>query len=334
MNHPSLLDVRHLSVAFEDDEGRMLRAVDDISFSVARGECLGIVGESGCGKSVAAMSLVRLLPRPAGHIPAGQVLFEGEDVLKMQPAQLHELRGGRIGVIFQEPMNALNPVHTVGDQIAESLMLHRGLTADAAWVEAVNLLRHVHIPNPDLRAMEYPGSLSGGMRQRVVIAMALACRPQLIIADEPTTALDVTVQQQILNLLRDLRRDLSASSILITHDLGVVAQNCDRVLVMYAGRIVESAEVSELFANPCHAYTRALLASMPRRNYERKSLLPTIPGMVAPIQNYVEGCRFCQRLGVPTSKLTQRPPLTEICPGHWVEDCPRCRAAVHPLHNS
>ncbi len=326
MNHPPLLDVRNLTVAFESDDGRLLRAVDDISFTVQRGECLGIVGESGCGKSVAAMSLVRLLPRPAGKVLSGKVLFEGEDVMLMPPRQLHELRGGRIGVIFQEPMNALNPVHTVGDQIAETLMLHRGLTADSAWVEAVNLLRHVHIPNPDLRALEYPGSLSGGMRQRVVIAIALACRPQLIIADEPTTALDVTVQQQILHLLRELRQDLSASSVLITHDLGVVAQNCDRVLVMYAGRVVESATVTELFGNPRHAYTRALLASMPRRNYERKSLLPTIPGTVAPIQDYVEGCRFCQRLGVRPERLTKRPPMVEVSPDHWVENCPRCAA--------
>ncbi len=324
MNPPPLLEVRNLSVAFESDDGLLLRAVDDVSFSVRRGECVGIVGESGCGKSVTAMSLVRLLPKPAGHILSGEVLFEGEDVLSMSPHRLHELRGGRIGIIFQEPMQALNPVHTVGRQIAESLMLHRGLTADAAWVEAVNLLRLVHIPNPDIRAMDYPHSLSGGMRQRIVIAIALACRPQLIIADEPTTALDVTVQQQILNLLRELRQDLTASSLLITHDLGVIAQNCDRVLVMYAGRIVESAPVTELFVNPRHAYTKALLASMPRRNYERKSLLPTIPGNVASIRNYVSGCRFCQRLGVPAAKLVNRPPLVEIAPNHWVENCPRC----------
>lgn len=324
MNIQPLLEVRNLSVAFESDDGLLLRAVDDVSFSVMRGECVGIVGESGCGKSVTGMSIVRLLPKPSAHILSGEVLFDGEEVLNMPPHRLHELRGGRIGVIFQEPMQALNPVHTIGDQIAESLMLHRGLTADAAWVEAVNLLRLVHIPNPDLRAQDYPHALSGGMRQRVVIAIALACRPQLIIADEPTTALDVTVQQQILNLLRELRRELTASSILITHDLGVIAQNCDRVLVMYAGRIVEIAPVTELFVNPRHAYTKALLASMPRRNYERKSLLPTIPGNVASIREYVNGCRFCQRMGVPVTRLLDRPPLVEVAPGHWVESCPRC----------
>lgn len=326
MNDDVLLQVRHLTTAFESEDGLLLRAVDDISFEVRSGECLGIVGESGCGKSVAAMSLVRLLPQPAGRILSGEIIFDGADVMQMSKQRLHELRGGRVGIIFQEPMNALNPVHTIGDQISESLMLHRGMSAESAWVEAINLLSHVRIPNPEIRAMEYPGSLSGGMRQRVLIAIALACRPQLIIADEPTTALDVTVQQQILALLRELREDLVASSILITHDLGVVAQNCDRVLVMYAGRIVESAPVEELFANPCHAYTRSLLASMPRRNYARKSELPTIPGHVLPIREYVEGCRFCQRLGVPEEELLIRPELVEIAPNHWVENCPRCLA--------
>ena len=323
MSINNLLEVNHLSVAFETGRG-LSTAVDDISFVIPRGSCVGIVGESGCGKSVTAMSLVRLLPQPVGRIIGGEILFDGDDVVKMPHSRLHELRGGRVGVIFQEPMSALNPVHTIGDQIAESLMLHRDMTAEAAWVETINLLNRVKIPSAALCANQYPGALSGGMRQRVVIAMALACRPELIIADEPTTALDVTVQQQILALLRELREDLCASSLLITHDLGVIAQNCNHVLVMYAGRIVESASVEELFANPRHAYTKALLAAMPRREYTRKTYLPAIPGHVESIRNYVKGCRFCQRMGVPVEELTERPGMLEIAPGHRVESCPRC----------
>lgn len=323
MSASHLLEVKNLSVAFETERG-LSRAVDDISFTVPRGKCVGIVGESGCGKSVTAMSLVRLLPQPYGKIVSGQILYDGQDVVSMSKRKLQELRGGRVGFIFQEPMSALNPVHTIGDQIAETLMLHRDMTAEAAWVEAINLLNRVRIPSAEICANQYPGSLSGGMRQRVVIAMALACRPELIIADEPTTALDVTVQQQILALLRELREDLGASSLLITHDLGVIAQHCDRVLVMYAGRIVESAPVKELFANPQHAYTKALLAAMPRREYARKTLLPSIPGHVASIRDYVDGCRFCQRMGVPVAELKERFPIVEIAPGHRVEACPRC----------
>ncbi len=325
MNHEPLLSVRHLTTAFETEDGAIC-AVDDVSFSIPKGQSVGIVGESGCGKSVTAMSLVRLLPQPEGRILNGEIIFNGEDILKMSRRRLREIRGGRIGFIFQEPMNALNPVHTVGDQIAETLMIHRGMGAEAAWLEAINLLNHVRIPSAERRASEYPMSLSGGMRQRVLIAMALACRPDLIIADEPTTALDVTVQQQILELIRDLRMEMGAATLLITHDLGVIAQNCDRVIVMYAGRIVESAPVRELFANPCHAYTRALLASMPRLEYERKTHLPTIPGHVPAIRDYVQGCRFCQRMGVDAEKLTVRPPLKEVTPGHLVEACPRCMA--------
>lgn len=323
MSINNLLEVNNLSVAFETGRG-LSTAVDDISFVIPRGSCVGIVGESGCGKSVTAMSLVRLLPQPVGRIIGGEILFDGDDVVKMPHSRLHELRGGRVGVIFQEPMSALNPVHTIGDQIAESLMLHRDMTAESAWVETINLLNRVKIPSAALCANQYPGALSGGMRQRVVIAMALACRPELIIADEPTTALDVTVQQQILALLRELREDLDASSLLITHDLGVIAQNCNHVLVMYAGRIVESASVEELFANPRHAYTKALLAAMPRREYTRKTYLPAIPGHVESIRNYVKGCRFCQRMGVPAEELTERPGMLEIAPGHRVEACPRC----------
>ncbi len=326
MNHEPLLTVRHLTTAFETEDGSVC-AVDDVSFTIPKGQSVGIVGESGCGKSVTAMSLVRLLPQPEGRILNGEIIFNGEDILRMNSRRLREIRGGRIGFIFQEPMNALNPVHTIGDQIAETLMIHRGMSAASAWTEAINLLNHVRIPGAEQRADEYPMSLSGGMRQRVLIAMALACRPDLIIADEPTTALDVTVQQQILELISDLRMEMGASSLLITHDLGVIAQNCDRVIVMYAGRIVESAPVRELFAHPCHAYTRALLASMPRLEYERKTHLPTIPGLVPSIRDYVQGCRFCQRMGHPVEQLTDRPPMREIAPGHLVEACPRCMKA-------
>ncbi len=322
-SHQNLLEVHHLTTAFESEVG-LLRAVDDVSFNVPRGQCVGIVGESGCGKSVTAMSLVRLLPRPSGQVLSGKVLFNGEDILKMKPRRINEVRGGQIGVIFQEPMSALNPVHRIGDQIAEALMLHRGMSRDNAMLEAINMLHFVRIPDPENRVKEFPGSLSGGMRQRVVIAMALACRPELIIADEPTTALDVTVQQQILALIRELREQMGSSAVLITHDLGVIAQNCDRVVVMYAGRVVESAGVKELFANPRHAYTRALLSSMPRLEYPRKSHLPTIPGQVAPIRDFVRGCRFCQRLERTGHTLNNRPPLVEVAPDHMVEACPLC----------
>lgn len=323
MSDKNLMEVHHLTTAFESEAG-LLRAVDDVSFAVPRGQCVGIVGESGCGKSVTAMSLVRLLPRPSGRILDGRVLFNGEDILKMKSRRLNELRGGQVGFIFQEPMSALNPVQRVGDQIAETLMLHRGMSRDHAWLEAINMLHFVRLPDPETRAKEFPASLSGGMRQRVVIAMALACRPELIIADEPTTALDVTVQQQILALIRELREQMGSSAVLITHDLGVIAQNCDRVVVMYAGRVVESAGVKELFANPRHAYTRALLSSMPRLEYPRKSHLPTIPGQVAPIRDYVRGCRFCQRLERTGHTLNTRPPLVEVAPDHMVEACPLC----------
>lgn len=319
----NLLEVRNLTTAFQTENG-LVRAVDDVSFDVPRGQCVGIVGESGCGKSVTAMSLVRLLPQPAGKILRGRVMFDGEDVLKMSYSRLRDLRGGQVGVIFQEPLRALNPVHRIGEQIAETLMLHRGLTHEAALREAVEILNFVHMPDPEARINEYPMSLSGGMRQRVVIAIALACRPKLIIADEPTTALDVTVQQQILALIRELKEQMGSSAILITHDLGVIAQNCDRVVVMYGGRVVERAEVHELFANPCHAYTKALLASMPRPEYARKTHLPTIPGSVAAIHEFVPGCRFCQRMGREGDTLIDRPRLVEVSPEHFVEACPLC----------
>lgn len=322
-DNDNLLEVRHLETGFQTEAG-LLKAVDDVSFSVPHSSCVGIVGESGCGKSVTAMSIVRLLPQPMGKILGGEILFKGQDLTKASLEDMYRIRGGDIGVIFQEPMTALNPVHAIGRQIAESLMLHRNLGPREARDASIELLNRVRIPAPHKRVDEFPHQLSGGMRQRVVIAIALACSPSLIIADEPTTALDVTVQAQILDLLGTLQYEMGSSSILITHDLGVIAETCDHVVVMYAGRVVERATAKELFSNPAHAYTRGLLNSMPRLGTERKSKLMTIPGQVAPIQDFVPGCRFCQRMGIPIEELTDRPPFQEITPDHWVEACPRC----------
>ena len=322
-----LLQVRDLITAF-DTEGGLVRAVDHVSFDISRGKTLGIVGESGCGKSVTAMSLVRLLPQPAGKILQGEVLFKGRDLTKLKPAELRKVRGNEIGVIFQEPMTALNPVQRIGKQLSECFLLHKKMSKKQAWAASIEMLRLVKIPAPELRAGDYPHQLSGGMRQRVVIAMALACRPDLIIADEPTTALDVTVQAQILDLMKRLQAEMGMSLILITHDLGVIAETCDEVVVMYGGRVVERAPVRELFAKPLHAYTRGLLASIPRMETPRKTVLPVIPGMVASLRDFVPGCRFCQRMDRQGSTLRDRPPFLEVSPGHWVEACPICYAST------
>lgn len=318
-----LLEVKNLKTAFDTDRGQ-LTAVDGVSFTVPKGKTVGIVGESGCGKSVTSMSIVKLLPQPMGSITGGEVLFKGEDLVTASEERMRDLRGNEIGVIFQEPMTALNPVHRIGKQLGESLMLHKGLSKREALKEAVNLLEKVGIPAPEQRIMEYPHQLSGGMRQRVVIAIALACKPDLVIADEPTTALDVTVQAQILELLDDLQKETGMSTIMITHDLGVIAQVCDEVVVMYAGRVVEQGPVEEIFANPVHAYTRGLLDSIPKLEYERKSKLRTIEGQVAGISEFVNGCRFCQRMGFPVEELTEKPELIALTADHKVENCPRC----------
>ena len=322
-SNTSLLEVRDLISAFETEQG-ILRAVDEVSFSVPRGKTVGIVGESGCGKSVTAMSLIRLLPQPAGLILGGEVLFDGEDLTKAEDKRMHEVRGGEIGTIFQEPMTALNPAHRVGRQIAEGILLHKKVSKKEAWDQAVEALRMVRIPSPELRAGDYPHQLSGGMRQRVVIAMALACRPKLLIADEPTTALDVTVQAQILDLIQGLQDELGMSMLLITHDLGVVAETCDEVAVMYAGRVVERGTVQDIYDNPCHAYTQGLFNSIPRLDLESKTRLNTIPGSVGSLSEFVHGCRFCQRLDREGSTLKTRPPMRQIAPGHAVEACPKC----------
>lgn len=319
----NILEVDKLITSFETDRG-LLRAVDQVSFTVPAGKTVGIVGESGCGKSVTAMSIVRLLPQPAGKILGGHVYFKGRDLVRASDSEIRKIRGGGIGVIFQEPMAALNPVHRIGRQVAEVFHLHKKLSKKDAWDAATEMLELVRIPAPEKRMMDYPHHLSGGMRQRVVIAMAMACRPSLLIADEPTTALDVTVQAQILDLMGRLQSEMGMSTILITHDLGVIAETCDDVVVMYAGRVVERASAEELFSNPLHAYTQGLLHSIPTLETPSKSLLNTIPGTVAALADYSHGCRFCQRMGRATAVTRERPVFSEVSPGHWVETCPEC----------
>ena len=314
-NADPLLEVRDLAVAFDTDAG-LLRAVDGISFSIPRGRTLGLVGESGCGKSVTALSILRLLPQPSGRIVGGEIRFEGADLAAATPADLLRIRGGRIGMVFQEPMTALNPVHRIGRQLSEVFLLHRTRDKAEAARLAVEMLAKVGIPSPEIRALEYPHQLSGGMRQRVVIAMALACNPALLIADEPTTALDVTIQAQILDLLRSLQRELGMAILLITHDLGVVAEMCDEVVVMYAGRIAEQGPVEAIFARPAHPYTRGLLSAIPRLEAERKSRLATIPGLVPTLAEMPAGCRFANRCPLAAPVCATQPPLEIIAEAH------------------
>ena len=300
MKHEDLLlDVRNLRTSFFT-EGGEVRAVDDVSFSVCRGKTLGIVGESGCGKSVTSLSIMRLIPSPPGKVIGGQILYQGQDLLKLSEGEMRKIRGNEISMIFQEPMTSLNPVYTVGNQIIEAVMLHQKLGPRDARLKAIEMLQLVGIPAPEKRVDDYPHQLSGGMRQRVMIAMALSCNPQLLIADEPTTALDVTIQAQILDLLRDLQQKVGLGLILITHDLGVVAEMADDVAVMYAGRVVEQAPVVELFKNPKMPYTRALLNSIPTLSQDptgkvKKSRLEAIPGIVPNLLALPTGCRFQER---------------------------------------
>jgi peptide/nickel transport system ATP-binding protein len=315
----NLLEVRDLVTGFDTDAGRVV-AVDGISFSVRKGGTLGIVGESGCGKSVTALSIVRLLPHPTGKILGGEVRFQGENLVTAPPDRLMKIRGGRIGFIFQEPMTALNPVHRIGRQLGEVFLLHNpGMSKRDALRRSVEMLAKVGIPSPEIRAGEYPHQLSGGMRQRVVIAMALANHPDLVIADEPTTALDVTIQAQILELMRDLQREFGMSIMLITHDLGVIAGTCQDVIVMYAGKIVETGAVGQIFDRPSHPYTRGLLDSIPRLDNPRKSRLKTIEGMVPGLLELPSGCRFQNRCPYRTELCEkQQPALETVEPGHTV----------------
>ncbi len=328
-----LLEIRNLVTAFHTPAGRV-PAVDGVSLSIERGRTLGLVGESGCGKSVTAMSVLGLVAAP-GVIEQGEILLATDgrpvDLVTLPEKEMRKVRGGKVGMIFQEPMTSLNPVFTIGDQVAEAVLLHRKTSREAARARALEMLRLVRIADPERRLDEYPHQLSGGMRQRVMIAMALACEPALVIADEPTTALDVTIQAQILELLSDLRRRLGTAILLITHDLGVVAETCDHVAVMYAGKIVETAPASTLFTRPMHPYTIGLLAARP--DGAARGPLRTIPGMVPPPREFPAGCRFhprCRyaRLGPQAGGTApdcsgEPPELREVEPGHFV----RCHYA-------
>ena len=294
-----VLEVSGLNTVFHT-RGGLVRAVRDVSFSVNAGETLAIVGESGCGKTITALSLMRLVPTPPGEIVSGSVMVDGTDLLKLDEATMRDMRGGKIAMIFQEPMTALNPLLTIGRQIAEMVVMHDKVPRRVARERAVEMLHHVRIPEPERRAREYPHQMSGGMRQRAMIAMALACRPKILIADEPTTALDVTIQAQILDLIGDLRREFGTAVVLITHDLGVVAETANRVVVMYAGRKVEEAPVRELFANPMHPYMTGLLSSIPKVGSARglaglEERLTEIPGIVPPLSDLPPGCAFSPR---------------------------------------
>jgi peptide/nickel transport system ATP-binding protein len=307
-----VLDVKGLRTVFFTNSG-LFKAVDDVSFSVRRGETLAIVGESGCGKSVTALSVMRLVPDPPGRIVGGSIMLEGTDLLSLDESEMRAIRGNRISMIFQEPMTSLNPVTRIGDQITEAVRLHRQMSRKEATAKAVEMLRLVKIPEAERRAQEYPHQLSGGMRQRAMIAMALACRPALLIADEPTTALDVTIQAQILALILELQKELGMGLVLITHDLGVVAQTAQRVIVMYAGRKVEEADVETLFASPRHPYTRGLMASipsLPSLSTNADAPLVEIPGMVPSLTNLPKGCAFAPRCGLVMARCREEyPPL-------------------------
>jgi len=319
-NNKPLLEVKGLKTYFYTEDG-VVRAVDGVNFEVYPGEVLGIVGESGCGKSVTSLSIMRLISRP-GKIDAGEILLDGENLLNLSEEEMSKVRGNRISMIFQQPQTALNPVFKVGDQLAEVLNVHQDMGKDAGWKRAVALLKMVGVPDPERRVEAYPHELSGGMAQRVMIAMALACVPEVLIADEPTTALDVTIQAQILDLMRDMRSEMGTSVILITHDLGVVAEMAERVAVMYAGEIVEQTDVNSLFDEPLHPYTQGLIGSIPILG-EIKEKLDVIPGSVPNLVNLPPGCRFAPRCQARVKHALTicaevKPELEEVKPGHQV----------------
>ncbi len=313
----NLLEVRNLKTHFFTDEG-VARAVDGVSFHIRPHHTLGLVGESGCGKSVTSLSIMRLIPQPPGRIVEGEILFEGTDLARLSEKEMRAIRGNEISMIFQEPMSSLNPVYTVGDQIVEAIVLHQKVSREEARKRAIEMLKRVGIPSPETRVDEYPHQLSGGQRQRVMIAMALSCNPALLIADEPTTALDVTIQAQILELLKGLQQDFGMAILLITHDLGVIAETAHRVVVMYAGIVVEEADVVPLFEDPKHPYTRGLLDSIPKLT-RKTSRLATIPGTVPNPLEHVPGCPFANRCSfVMDVCRVQMPRLAEVAPGHAV----------------
>jgi len=315
-----LLDIRGLKTHFKTDDG-IVQAVDGVDIRIMRGETVGVVGESGCGKTVTALSVLKLIAMPPGRIVAGQILWQGRDLVPLDAAGMSEIRSKEIAIVFQEPMTSLNPVYTVGYQIAEVISLHEGLSRNGAKDRAIEMLKLVQIPNAERRINDYPHQFSGGMRQRVMIAMALACNPQLLIADEPTTALDVTIQAQILDLLQEMKSRLGMAMMLITHAMGVVAETAQRVVVMYAGLVVEEASVEELFENPRHPYTQGLLRSIPRvdKAAGRKARLDAIKGVVPSLLNPPPGCRFAPRCRFATDVCVQAvPALREVAPGHKV----------------
>ena len=316
-----ILDINDLCVEFETESGP-IRAVDHVGFQVQKGETLGIAGESGCGKTVTAMSVLRLLPIPTAKIVKGSVVFEGKDILKLPARSLHSIRGRKIAMIFQEPMTALNPVHSIGKQIKEVYKLHfPDISSETMYRNSIEMLSRVGIPDCEHIMKKYPHQLSGGMRQRVMIAMALACEPDILIADEPTTALDVTVQAQILDLINSLRAKTGMSVILITHDLGVIAENCDNVIVMYAGRVVEKADVKTLFKHPAHPYTRGLLTSIPSLAPESKTILPSIEGTVPGLDQMPQGCRFAPRCGKVMKICTEQTPMEYAMDNNHIIAC-------------
>jgi peptide/nickel transport system ATP-binding protein len=316
-----LLDVKNLKTYFFTDEG-VVRAVDGVDLYIEKGETLGVVGESGCGKSVTALSIMKLIPQPPGRIVEGQISYDGTNLVDLPPNRMRKIRGKEISMIFQEPMTSLNPVFTVGEQIAEAIRLHEGLGRRDAMAKTVDMLKLVHIPNADRRVKEYPHQLSGGMRQRIMIAMALSCNPKLLIADEPTTALDVTIQAQILDLLNELKSKLRMAVMLITHDMGVIAETAQRVVVMYAAKVAEEAPVADLFKEPLHPYTQGLLRSIPRIDLAAtaRRRLETIPGTVPTLRGEIApGCRFAPRCPFVKSVCTEKDPvLKEVKPGHKV----------------
>ena len=316
----AMLEIKGLKTHFKTDDG-WLHAVDGVDMTLDAGETLCVVGESGCGKSVTAKTILKLIDMPPGKIVGGQVLWQGRDLVPLSSPQMQSIRAKEIAIIFQEPMTSLNPVFTVGEQIAESLRLHEGLSRKDAMDRAVEMLRLVRIPTPERRVNDYPHQFSGGMRQRVMIAIALACKPKLLIADEPTTALDVTIQAQILDLMTELKSTMGMAVMLITHAMGVVAEVAQRVVVMYAGKVVEEATVEELFANPRHPYTQGLIRSIPRIDLAatHRTRLEAIPGTVPKLIEPAEGCRFAGRCRYATPACSAAtPPLREIAPGHRV----------------
>jgi len=318
-NGKTLLSIQHLSTHFFTEQG-LVPAVQDVSFDIGSGRTLAVVGESGCGKSVTALSVMRLIPFPPGKVVQGDIQFDGRSLLSLSDGQMRQIRGNEIAMIFQEPMTSLNPVFTVGNQIVEAIVLHQKVNTALAREQAIEMMRKVGIADPQRRVHEYPHQMSGGMRQRVMIAMALSCSPKLLIADEPTTALDVTIQAQILDLLRQLQRDHQMSIMLITHDLGVVAENADDVVVMYASKVAETASVAALFDNPLHPYTQGLLRSLPRLG-AKKHRLEVIGGVVPSPLHLPKGCKFHPRCPVGKDDLRcrqQEPPLKEVMPGRCV----------------